>query len=212
MIEKTYSVDLTYEELLFLDKKCNPKTQEIIDKVIKQMSYSGIPLVGEVIEKSLKLGKFDYTAKRISRCPICGEDPGYYKYKKGRNKGRSDYSRELYIGGIKFNQGCISWKGSGDCCYECDDKYKITKTIISYILENDLKIEMKDGKWIKDDMQICRECNKEMYESEMGRNRTLMGNGTFPSICPYCKAESMIFASHKYSSKFRMIPKKEVKK
>lgn len=211
-----YSFDLTYEEALLLDGQCSVKSQALIEKIKREQSHPHeLPLFGQIIEVSLKRGELKWRRKDIHSCPICDKNAGYRAYpRRGRyhRKGEPDYDHPKYFDGVAFNEGFIIFKGMGDICGECENKYNLIHGLIDYILENDLKIQIqknthKSTKYIKDDGRVCFSCKAEMFESEMGRNHTLMGNGTYPSKCPKCGAESLPFGRTHETKGFRMIMK-----
>lgn len=94
-------------------------------------------------------------------------------------------------------------------CRDCWFNVYLPK-LVNFIIENDLPIEIQkndiaETKYKKDDIRICYSCGEKMYESEMGRRTTLMGDGTYASKCPKCGAESLLFGnSHKITDEFTM--------
>ncbi len=208
----TKRVDLTAEELLLLDGKVRADVQEIVNAVKMAQSVHQHPIVGATIADSLKTGRFRYEIDRIQYCRLCNSSAGYAKHKRsGRyhNKGGDNHKKPLYMQGIRLNPGFVRIAGHGDFCCKCDAKDRITTSIIETILSKQLPIELVGNKrtqFKRDDVRICRSCNKEMYESEMGREMTMMGDGYYPSKCPHCGTKSNLFASHGTSPKFRMLP------
>lgn len=162
----------------------------------------------------MKQGVFSYRSKQIRFCPICERAGSYLKYKSGRNKGLSNFNKPTYLNGYKFNEGFITIQGYGDICRDCENKHSVIKTVASYILEQNLPVELKNNKetnYRKDPIQICFQCNKEMQTSKMGKLDAIMG-GTYPGRCPNCGAKEMLFgASHKSTDKYVMVRVKERK-
>ena len=216
---KTYDVSLTTDELLLIDGKVSKKAQEVIEKAKQEKSVGfDIDLLNEVIVASTKRGRLTWTFKQIRHCDFCDKKrkyAGYTRTTRWHTKGDPNYDRPIYYGGVAFNQGFITIKGRGDMCQSCFSKMEVLKKLIDYILDNDLKIEIqkndyKDTRYKVDDLRICYQCKKEMYESEMGRRHALMGQGTYPSECPHCGAKSIPFGrSHEVTTKHRMIKVEE---
>lgn len=213
--EKLYDVKLSLEELEILDGKVNSEAQKVVD-IAKSESEFGfkLPIMNEVLRKSLEIGELTWRYKQIRSCSYCDKGYDYHTYpRSGRyhSKGDKNFDKPKYYSGIKFNEGCVTVLGSGDMCSDCEKEYNAIHILIDYILENDLKIQIqkndyKDTKYIKDDIRICYHCEEEMQESKMGRNTTMMGDGTYPCSCPKCGAESLPFGrSHKTTKKFAMI-------
>ena len=74
-----------------------------------------------------------------------------------------------------------------------------------------MKTNNKTEEYKKDNVRICFRCKKEMYESEMTQRPFVMGSGTYPAVCPHCKAEASPFdRSHKFTDKFRMIKAQKI--
>lgn len=212
---KTYEIKLTLEELLPLDGKVSEQAQKIINKAKQESTYGfDLPVMNEILRDSEKSGKLTWTYKQIRSCSYCDKSYDYHEYpRSGRyhRKGEKNYDKPKYYSGIKFNEGFITIQGNGDMCSECATKHNVIHRLIDYIINNDLKTQIqkndyKFSKYIKDDIRICYKCGNEMQESEMGRERTFMGDGTFPSTCPSCKAGSSGFGNnHKTTNKFVMI-------
>ena len=106
-------------------------------------------------------------------------------------------------------------KGYGDMCTE--NKHNVKRRLIDYIIKHDLKVEImkndyKPGKYLKDDIRICFDCGEEMFESKMSKERTMMGDGYYPSGCPKCGAKSLPFGkSHETTNNFGFINNPEAR-
>lgn len=170
--------------------------------------------MNEIIKQAEKIGKLSWSYKQIRSCDYCDKKSDYYRYpRNGRyhRKGDKNFDKPIYYSGIKFNEGFVRIAGYGDMCSECCSKHRVKERIIDFILDNDLKIEImkndyKPGKYLKDDIRICFECNEEMLESQMSKEMVLMGNGYYPSGCPKCGAKSLAFGrSHTVTNRFGFI-------
>lgn len=213
-MEAKYTVTLSYDELILLNGKVDEKVQKTIDNAINENSMGfEIPVMGEIITKSLEKGTFSFRYKQINRCGFCDKKATYYRRtrnSKWHNKGDFDYSKPMKYNGVKFNEGFVTIEGNGDMCTDCCKKYDVINTIQKYIIDNDLKIEIVSrdftSKYLKDDVRTCFECGEEMFESEMGTSPVMMGGGSYPSTCPKCKAHSQAFGkSHGMTNKFGFI-------
>jgi hypothetical protein len=213
-LEKEYEIKLKIDELMILDGKVSEKAQCVINVAKKESSYGfNMPVMNEVIKKAEEIGKLTWTYKQIKSCNYCSDKKyDYHRYPRSgkyHNKGDKNYNKPKYYSGIKFNEGFVTIQGSGDMCRECCESNKVIQQLIDYVLDNDLKVEIqkndyKDGKYLKDPIQICYSCEYEMTESEMGRNSTMIGDGTYPSTCPKCDAKASAFGnSHKTTNKFK---------
>jgi hypothetical protein len=218
MKEKLYSVKLRYENLIHLDGANVPEdTQKIIDDAKDANKFGfDLPLMNEALLKSIQTGTLKWTRKPIRYCPICAKTAGYAKYPRNsrhHRKGDPNYDRPLTFSGYAFNEGFVTIRHSGDICIECSEKHDVVDRLCNYIVENDLPIEIKNKKelslYTKDDIRICYKCEEEMRESQMGKERTLMGDGFYPATCPNCGAKSLPFGrSHGSTNKFVMVKSK----
>jgi hypothetical protein len=218
-MEKLYQVKLSLEELKLIDGKTSEDTQKIIDRAKQEDSFGfELPVMNEILRKSLETGKLTWRYKDIRSCSYCDKGYEYYKYTRSSRhhcKGDNNYDRPMYHRGIAFNEGFVTISGVGDMCRDCADKHNVIHRLIDYIIDNNLKIEIqkndyKSTVYRKDEIRVCYECGKEMQESKMGRLPCLM-SGTYAGECPHCGAKSTLFGrSHKTTDKFVMI-KEETK-
>lgn len=210
-----YNVELTYEELLLIDGKVSVEVQAAIN--LAKLDYDRrfkLPIMNEILNKSEATGELKWTLKSIKSCNFCDKAVDYARYPRNsryHNKGDYNYDKPRYYSGIAFNERFVSINGRGDMCTECCENHQVIKTLVNYIIDNDLKIEIRknefaETKYKKDAIRICYDCKKEMNESEMGRERALMGGGTFPSECPHCHAKALPLGStHRNTGKFDFV-------
>lgn len=195
---KKYSVDLTLDELKQLDGKVGEAAQKVIDQA-KQEAEIGfdLPVMNEILRKSMTTGTLTWTRKSIRSCSYCDKKHTYQTYARNsrhHNKGDLNYDKPLYYSGIAFNEGFVVFKGIGDMCWECCSKHNVIERLINYIIENDLKIQIqsnqyKPGTYLKEPIYTCKDCEKEFSESLMGRESAIFG-GTYPSRCPHCNSKN----------------------
>lgn len=197
-----YDVQLSYEELILLDGAVSENAQAVIEIAKKEHSIGfDLPVMNEILRKAEETGKLTWKFKSIRSCSHCDKKYAYAKYpRSGRyhNKGDSNWDKPIHYQGVKFNEGGVTVAGSGDMCADCFKKHNVLDQLIHYILDNDLKIHIQKNdigttKYLKDDVRVCFECKEEMLESEMGRERTMMGDGTYAATCPHCGAKSLPF-------------------
>lgn len=215
MINKTYQVNLTLEELKLLDIKGSEEAQKVIDKAKQEAGYGfELPIMNEILRKAVEQGKLTWAHRQIRSCSYCDKKYDYYTYpRSGRyhRKGDKNHNKPKYYSGLAFNESCVITQGYGDMCYECAERYDVIHKLIDYIIDNDLKVQIQDNdykpsKYLKDNIRICFECGKEMRESEMGKLSTLMGDGYYKGKCHHCGAEELpIGRSHKSTNKFDFV-------
>jgi len=210
---------LTDDEVLLLDGKVSAETQGKINFIKQSRSLHAHPLIGKALAESISTGKFVWHRKPISRCPLCDKHAGYHVFARssrsawGHRKGQPDYSNPKTMPGIEINPGRVTFKNSGDCCEECNQKDKVIETIKSMILTGEMPIQLvrdKDSIFKKDVQRKCHECKELIYESEMGELPAIL-SGKYAGKCHKCGAEEHLFGSkHEITNSFRMIRKAEV--
>lgn len=208
---------LTDDQLLLLDGKADEKMQPVIDSIkLARSCGADVPLIGEVIAKAQASGWLRIMKGYGRWCGVCGKSAGYAPHKRrGRfhAKGDPDHKRPRTMSGISFDSSSITIRDHIDCCSECDEKQGISAAIINLIVSQELHIELRGndrGLFVRDDERECFGCKSLIYESELGKLRTIMGDGYYPGKCPKCGAESQLFQSHGFTRKFRMV-RKQVK-
>lgn len=211
---KKYTVELSLEELEIINGKVSIEAQEVINLAKKEGSYGfSLSIMNELLREAEEKGELSWRYKDIRSCKYCDEKPyDYYRYTRNsryRTKGEKNYDKPKYYRGIKFNEGFVTIQGQGDMCGECCEKHNVINTLIDYILDKDLKIQIqknnyKESRYLKDAIRICFNCENEMTESEMGKSSTMMGDGYYPSTCPKCDSKGSAFGnSHKTTNKFK---------
>jgi len=206
--------ELTDDELLILDGKASEAIQVEIEKAKERKQLHSDPVVARILAESLKMGTFEYQfIHDMTFCRECKKSSGYALHTRSgkyHRKGDKNYDKPLKFSGIRCNSGFVTIQGHGNFCAACDKQHGWLATIVNEILTRSLPIELvrdTKTKFRRDAERQCYQCEQTMFESEMGREHTLMGNGTYAATCPHCKAKSIIFGrNHKVTGKFRMLP------
>lgn len=205
---------LNDDQLLLLDGNADEKMQAVIDGIkLARANGADIPLVGKVLAEAQQAGWLRIIQSRGRFCSLCGKSAGYATYPRhGRHhrKGDKNYDRPLSMAGVCFESSCVTIKDHIDCCSACDKERGISAAIVNLIVSKELPIELLNdprGLFRKDDQRKCCKCEALIYESEMGKLQTLMGDGYYPGVCPRCGAKSLPFGWEHHSStgKFRMV-------
>lgn len=210
-----YKVELEYNELIQLDGQVSEDAQKVIDiaKKEKTIGFEFEPM-NELLRKAEEKGELTWRYKGIRSCSHCEKTHEYVRYARNsrwHSKGDKNYDKPIHHAGIEFNVGIINFVGSGDMCRDCEKEHQVIEKLVDFIIHNDLKIQIQKNdfspsKYLKDDIRVCFECKEEMKESEMTKERTMMGDGWYPCGCPKCGAKSLPFGrSHGVTSKFEFI-------
>lgn len=206
-------IELSYDEMILLDGKVGSAAQKIIDFEKRKKNYGfEFDFINEAIAVALENGYIRKSNDTMRHCKYCDKKYDYYEYKsttKYHRKGEKNHEKPVRYAGIKFVSSNVLFSGTADICMDCAKKYNVVERTYKYIVDKNMPIEIQifgyTTKYKKDDMQICKNCNKEIYESEMGRSPTIFDGGSYPSTCPYCKSESTFGNHHQYTNKYRMI-------
>lgn len=204
---------LTDNQLLKLDGDADEKMQAVINGIkLARSCGADIPLVGEVLAAAQSAGWLKVMKSWGRWCKVCSKSAGYAKFKgNGRHhkKGDPNHDKPLTMAGVSFVTSNITMRDTIDCCCECDTSKSISASITDLILSKQLPVELVGNprnRLKKDDQRKCFGCGELMYESEMGKLDTLMGNGKYPATCPKCGSKSLLFgASHSFTGKFRLL-------
>lgn len=203
-----YEAKLTAEEILLLDGRCRPEVQALVERARATTSLTcetGLPekiadMLVKIVAEAEKNGKLVYTCQSIRHCPCCGRHEGYHIY-RGRSKykryGQPDYDKPILFTGWEVADRFISIQHclSMGFCDGCATKIlpvlrERLKRVKSQIPEALLGEKCR---WKFNKNRRCTKCCWEGHEGEMGKERTLMGDGYYPAYCPNCKAGGGLF-------------------
>lgn len=207
-----YKYTLSDNELLLLDGKCSEALQKDVDRAKSRSEVIGLidgdsddphsQLVAQVVLEAKEKGRIIFQHKQISHCSLCKTFAGYYAYPRRsryHSKGDLNYDRPRYMSGYEFADRFVTMKGHATlgCCSDCFAKIKDTLLVAL----KDIKAQVPErltgypAQWERVAKRRCLKCGWEGPESQMGRKRTLMGDGTYPATCPKCPAASGLFSS-----------------
>ena len=179
------------------------------EEFIKRFPSKWANFLFEIITIAQKEGRMGYSL-RAGTCTICGEGSHIPVFKSGYRKGEKNRDKQWYDRMVDFRESFVTIQNYTPygVCKKCLDE-GLEAELSKILSTKDFKFEWKylsPCPYKKDDLRICFSCNKEMYESEMGTERTIMGDGWYPATCPHCGAKSLFLgSSHKNTGKFRII-------
>lgn len=194
-----HKVSLTKEQLEVLADKC--PTDEVVlelDKATSTIRYmekysldqNVARFVRDVFDCAVAQKALDARPCRINRCPICGAGPHIILYQSGRNKGRE--KSRIGRSGYEFAERVVSIAGypTTGCCADCF--HRLSAIVSDVVSELECQVSERitghKNRWARWQNRECSKCGWEGHEGQMGRRRTLFGDGTYPSTCPECKA------------------------
>jgi hypothetical protein len=197
------------QELVLLDGKTSVvDTQKRIDEIKNETAFGKDKgFILKVVAELEANGKIGFRTDHVS-CEICGKRSSISNYQSGRRKNHINYAKSTLVSGVFFSSDFVHFQGRPrlGICDGCHARIKDELIATLRPLRFDYSAYIKDCPYRKDDERLCHQCNQPMYESEMGRQSTLMGNGTYPSECPKCGAGTGFFGpTHKSTGKWRII-------
>jgi hypothetical protein len=200
-------VQLTDEELLVLDGRCSEKVQaEVEGARIRQAMQDRLDIprhlagfVGDVVAEAQVNGELKLWSKPLNYCRICGKAGGYATFKSGPRRGRPNYNRPLRLPGWELARRFVTIQGSASLggCDECvQAALPSIREALRDVVAQLPKALRAEGVPVRTKYPNvrCKECGWEGHEGEVGRLRTLMGDGTYPGKCPSCGAEHRPFS------------------
>lgn len=207
---QTTTVHLIDEELSRLDGHVSAKVQVEVSKALVRLEdkkgLGAVPdqyrdFVARIIEEAKSAGRLVFWQKRLRSCDVCGKAAGYAKYKRRsryHDKGDPNYDKPLTTWGVDFADRSIVIRNRATlgCCLTCWKEIKpflgdALRGVKSAIPE---KVTGYPPKWKWHRNRRCKRCGWEGHEGQMGKRRTMMGDGNYPAGCPACSAENLAFS------------------
>lgn len=199
---KTKMLSLTDEEIVMLWESTRPETVAHVKaaraRLVLAIRLAHLPaasagLIADVLTVAHEHGRVPYSRRSIERCPLCETHAGYAVHRRsGRyhRKGDVRHDRPLTMAGHDFDPSFVRIQrhtGLG-CCNPCfvalrDD---LAKALVDVRAEVPEAITGHPPRFRRHDNRRCTSCGWTGHEGEMGWERTLMGNGTYPARCPQC--------------------------
>jgi hypothetical protein len=198
----TRLLKLTDPEIVLLDGKVRDEVQPEVDAAKARLDaiedHPDLPdhlarFVADAVTEARANGRLVWHHDRIRSCPLCGRYGGYAKFKSGPRRGQSNTNRPLSFNGVELARRFVTMEGHVTLggCVECVETAEPTLRDALRGVEAQVPDRLRaDGepKRVRYALRRCTECGWEGHEGEMGRRRTIMGDGTYPAACPSCKA------------------------
>jgi hypothetical protein len=200
-------LQLTDQELSLLDGRCRLEIQNEVDRAVARIkaaeTYSDVlpaalsGLIADAVSEATENGELRYMKTRTRHCSLCDKSAGYANFQRGARRGKPNYDRPLTFGGIEMAdrfvrvQHHITLGGCEDCVARALPFLRESLATIRAQVPTDLAAPGR-ALWKKRPRRRCTKCEWEGHEGQMGRSRTLMGDGWYPSTCPNCGAENRL--------------------
>lgn len=206
MTNVTYDVKLSAAELQLLDGRCSHDVQQAVNlaKAAAEhaFGFGAHPnserlsrFVAEVKAEAVERGHLMWQHKSLRSCPLCRKSAGYAKYKSGRNRGQDNWDKPRTFSGYELAIRCVIMQGHATlgCCADC---MELCKPVLREALVG-IRAQLPEAlqtpgetSFERFDRVECTRCAWRGHEGLMGRRPTWDYGGTYPAICPQCKAEN----------------------
>lgn len=201
------NITLTDAELIHLDGRVGDKVQVAVEaargrialrEARPDLAPRAAGLIADVVREANANGEVVMWSRRMRHCPICNRYAGYAKFKSGMRRGESDPKRPLVYQGWEFAPRFVTvdLRVTLGGCKDCVDPLlpDIAEALRGVVAEVAPRLRAEgEPVRIKQDRRRCTACGWHGHEGEMGRKRTMMGDGTYPATCPSCGAENNPF-------------------
>lgn len=200
----TAAVNLTDAELLLLDGRCSDDVQKAVDlakaRSVQAASHpdltpAEVALLTKVLHEAKTHGRLVWQFRNTRSCSLCDKTYDFHRYKSGPRRGERNTSKPKMHRGVELAPRFVTFQGSVTVggCVECMER--MAPVIAAAIEAEGLRVqlpprliaEMPDAqRWVKDPHRECQACGWTGGESEMGKRRTMFGDGWYPAECPSC--------------------------
>lgn len=218
------SVTLTDQELVSI--RVTPRTDpDLLEEIVRaeqrleigrqhfsHLKGSALELVVRIVDAAELEGRVSFVSEGLSYCRYCNQSPGYAVYKSGRKRGQPNYNRPKRLPGYSFVWTFVQFKGNPKlgACRACFDPVRdeVLNVLKGMRVELPEKLTNEPPKWKRVENRRCTSCGWEGHGGQMGRLATLVGDGSYPGVCPRCKARNEIFGRSiiERSSGFAVVP------
>lgn len=202
-------VELTDEELVFLDGKVSSDTQKEVDnareriamvKAIPDLDPKHAKFIADVVREAQTNGELVRYHENIRHCSLCDANAGYDVHRRrGRyhRVGQPNYDKPITMSGVELARRVIRITGyvALGCCRVCFDKLlpDLQKALTGVKAEMPKSLTGVPPKWKRWNKRRCQ-CGWEGHEGEMGQLLTFMGDGFYRGKCPKCGEENSLFS------------------
>lgn len=195
-----HSVRLTDDELVLLDGKVSDKAQAEIDAAKRRiatrsalLTVAQSDLIATMLQRVDEHGELRWTNKPLSSCRICGRDDGYRLFKSGQRQGQPDYKHRKTFGGIDMDPSFVTVQHTAFLggCLACMTELlpHLRSALAGVPVDAPVSLLGPDApRWKKRRNRKCKPCGWTGHEGQMVQDRTMLGDGWFPSRCPECNA------------------------
>lgn len=203
-----HALTLTDDELVLLNGRCRPEVQQKVDEAAARirsreehpdLTVAHAGFIADAVSEARTNGLLVWHQRRLRACSLCGRSGGYIEFKSGPRRGRPNYDRPLHFNGRELARRSVGVEGYAKLggCTECIE-------VVAPVLRDALcgvAAQVPDNlraagepRRVRYENRRCSKCGWTGHEGQMGRKPTLLGDGTYPALCPECGAENHLFS------------------
>lgn len=199
----THLIRLADTELIALDGQCRPDTQAKVDAAKRRLAAIDFRadldprhamFLAELATEAAEHGEVIWQGARIRSCDLCDTKPyGHFPFKSGPRRGQPNLDRPRVYPAVEMAsrfvrvENHITLGGCTDCMTALKPEIVAVLADIRCEVPTALAVEGRVG-WRKCDNRQCAKCGWMGHEGQLGRERTMLGDGTYPAYCPQCGA------------------------
>lgn len=200
------SVTLTDHELVLLDGAVSEKVQIQVDRAKARLAARTehpdlapalAGFIADVVSEAESNGRITWGNVRLTQCRLCGRSAGYATVTKGPRRGRPNYERPLTLPGKELAYRSLTVRGVARLggCDECVTP--LVSTIAEALRDVDAEVPVgfrAPGAPVRRRYRNvrCLKCGWQGHQGQMGKARTLLGDGFYAATCPSCPARNTI--------------------
>lgn len=156
------------------------------------LSDADAGFISDVKAEAQREGRLVFQRRDMRWCQVCNKqpDPPYVPYKSGPRRGQPNYDKPRVLHGIELADRFVRIQHhvTLGCCEECWERLgdEARASLVGVDAELPNALYTTGPRYQKYPKRHCTVCDWEGDESQMGRQRTLLGDGPYPAVCPSC--------------------------
>jgi hypothetical protein len=153
--------------------------------------------VADVCREARKNGVLDYRHVNTTYCRLCKRSDGYWPVRRSsryKRKGEPDRDNPKTFAGKDLAQRFVVMQGHATLggCDQCIEAARphLLAALADIPCEVPQRFTGEAPRFKKHRNAVCTACGWTGHEGQMGKLRTMMGDGWYPGECPQCHAKN----------------------
>lgn len=213
-----YEVALTLDEVMRLDGACRPEIQRVVEQarataeISKELPEPMAKMVTTILNVAATDGRLVYERRNVRQCPCCGRFDGYWPVRRStryKTRGKPDYDKPKTFSawGLQRQFIQIQHHLSVGICETCAPQVLpvLRARLVGVKAQIPEQLSGRPTEWLWQQNRECTKCGWHGHEGQMIRERTIMGDGWYPALCPTCKAGGAFSSAVKLADGFTLV-------